>query len=194
MSLEESQQRFEVALEELNQECEKRGALQKAIVCNDYGVFIDFAGVEVNYSNYSLTDHLEEYLNEQEVRHNIYQRVLQNHQLQTKTELRRLNSVWYAFFQRFSGRPQPDEWEKTIDLAMIKVAFDKTLKEGALLGKYFFEEIVVDYTKNRFDDIRLNLVKSTDIIYKNAKDLEAIDVEKLQYFRNKELLWYGSKG
>ena len=54
MDLEEIQSEFEKALAKLNEESEKRGYDQKAVICNDQGVFIEFAGVEVNYSIYSL--------------------------------------------------------------------------------------------------------------------------------------------
>ena len=193
MGLEEIQRRFENALAELNEESEKRGFPQKAIICNEYGVFIDFAGVEINYSLYSLGDNLEDYLTGQAERHESYLRLLQKHKLQTKKELQRCNGGFYTFLQRFS-RPSKDELEQKIERAMVKIAFDKAIKEGASLGNLFFEEIVADHTKTRFDDLRQKLVIATENIYDNAKELEDIDIDWLQYFRNKELLWYGKQG
>ena len=104
-----------------------------------------------------------------------------------------MNSSVAALVQRFS-KPSKKELESLIGLMMAKVAFDKVIKEGALLGRFFFEEIVSDYTKAEFDEQRKKVVNVTGIIYENAKELEAIDIDSLQYFRNKELLWYGAKG
>ncbi|MEK6939218.1 MAG: hypothetical protein AABX31_00675 [Nanoarchaeota archaeon] len=193
MELEPIQQRFELALEEFEQKSAKIGLPQKNIKCNDYGVFINFHGVEVNYSLYSLEHELEDYLSQQAEQHERYKRLLQDHKSQTKKKLKRMNSSVAALVQRFS-KPSKKELESLIGLMMAKVAFDKVIKEGALLGRFFFEEIVSDYTKAEFDEQRKKVVNVTGIIYENAKELEAIDIDSLQYFRNKELLWYGAKG
>lgn len=192
MDLEKIQGQFELALEEFNQASQKRGFLQKTITCNDYGVFINFAGIEVNYSLYSLEDNVEDYLAKQAEKHKSYLRLLQDHRLQTKKELQNFNSPLYSFLQRFS-KPSKEELEKILDQAIVKVAFDNVLKEGGLLGKYFFEDIVVDYTKNKSDEVRQKLVSYTEAIHKNAKELESLDTDILQYFRNKNLLWYGKQ-
>src|SRR3989344_7903409 len=139
MSLEEIQQRFELALEELNQESKKRRIPQKAIICNEQGVVIEFAGVEVSYSTYSLSDNLEDYLGNQAEKHQSYQRLLQTYKRQSKKELQKFNNPFYSFLQRFQ-KPSKEQLEKKIGQYMVKVAFDKAIKEGALLGKYFFEE------------------------------------------------------
>ncbi|MBI4147231.1 hypothetical protein HY494_01115 [Candidatus Woesearchaeota archaeon] len=192
MDLEEIQSQFEKALAELNEESEKRGYEQKAVICNEQGVFIDFAGVELNYSRYSLEDNLEYYLTQQTEKHESYQRVLQNHKLKTKIELRKFNSSWYSFLQRFS-KPQPEGWRDVINRAAVKVAFDRTIKTGALLGKYFFENFAADYTKNKFDDVRKKLVVSTDNIHHIADDIETLDTLRLHYLEHKELIWYGKQ-
>ena len=194
MKLEKIQGQFESALEDFNQASQKRGFLQDKITCNEeHGVFIDFAGVEVNYSLYSLEDNIGDYLTKQAEKHKIYLRLLQDHRLQTKKKLQIFNSSLYLFLQRFS-KPSEEELEKRIDRAIVKVAFDKVLKEGALLGKCFFEEMAADYTKKRFDEVRQKIVDYADSIYENAKELESLDTDKLQYFRNKNLLWHGKHG
>lgn len=191
MSLEELQGNFELALKNFDRISRERGFTPENITCNeDYGVFINFDGVEVNYSHRSLEDNLGDYLAEQVERHKIYLRSLKHHALETQKELRRFNHPAYSFLQRFF-KPRLKELENKLDETTIEVAFDKVLQEGALLGKYFFEEIAVDYTKNRFDERRQRLVTYTKIIHKKAKELESLDKDKLQYFRNKNLLWYG---
>ena len=192
MDLEEIQPQFEKALAELNEESKKRGYDQTAVICNEQGVFIDFASVGVNYSLYSLEDNLEYYLTQQTEKHESYQRVLQNHKLQTKIELRKLNNSFYSFLQRFS-KPQPEEWKKIIDRATVKVAFDRTIKTGALLGKYFFENFAADYTKNKCDEVRQKLVVFTENIHSIANDIETLDTLRLYYFKHKELVWYGKQ-
>ncbi len=193
MDLEEIQSQFEKALAELNAESEKRGYEQKAVICNGQGVFIDFAGVEVNYSIYSLEDNLEYYLTQQTERHTSYERVLQINNLLTRKELRKFNSKLYSFFQRLS-KPQQEDWDNIIGRATVKVAFDKTVKAGALLGKYFFEEVAADYTKKHFDDVRENLVGLTEKIYEHADELETLDTMRLYYFKHQELARHGKQG
>ena len=192
MGLEELQGAFESALEDFNQTSEKRGSPQKSITCNDYGVFIDFAGVEVNYSLYSLEDNVEDYLTTQTEKHKTYLRLLQDHRLQTKRELHLFNSPFYSFKERFSKLSQ-EELEQKLGQTITKIAFDRVLKEGGLLGKYFFQEIAVDYTKHKFDEARQKLVNYAEAIHQNAKELEALDIDRLQYFRNRKLLWYGKQ-
>jgi len=192
MDLEELQGAFESALEDFNQASEKRGSPQKSITCNDYGVFIDFAGVEVNYSLYSLEDNVEDYLTTQTEKHKTYLRLLQDHRLQTKRELHLFNSPFYSFKERFSKLSQ-EELEQKLGQTITKIAFDRVLKEGGLLGKYFFQEIAVDYTKHKFDEARQKLVNYAEAIHQNAKELEALDIDRLQYFRNRKLLWYGKQ-
>lgn len=189
MGLEELQRKFELALEEFNLVSQKRGFSQNSVTCNDYGVFIDFAGVEVNYSLYSLEDNLEDYITKQAERHKIYLRLLKENILLTKKELQIFDNPVYSFVLRFLKPPQ-EELENILDQATIKVAFDKVLQEGALLGKYFFEEIAVTYTKDRFDGLRQNLVIYNEGIHLKAKELESLNMDKLQYFKNKNVLWY----
>lgn len=193
MSLEELQSKFELALEDFNQASQKRGSPQESITCNDYGVFIDFAGVEVNYSLYSLEDNVEDYLAKQTEKHKTYLRMLQDHKSQTKRQLENFNRSLNSFIERFS-KPSKEELEQKIERTIVKIAFDKVLKEGGLLGKYFFEEIAADYTKKKCDEVREKLVSYTESIHQNAKDLESLDIDRLQYFRNKNLLWYGKQG
>ena len=193
MRLEEIQRQFELALEDFNQASEKRGSPQKSITCNDYGVFIDFAGVEVNYSLYSLEDNVEDYLTIQTEKHKTYLRLLQDHRLQTKRELHLFNSSLYPFLERFSKLSE-EELEDKLGLTIAKIAFDKVLKEGGLLGKYFFKEIAVDYTRHKCDEAREKLVNYAEAIHQNAKELESLDIDRLQYFRNRNLLWYGKQG
>lgn len=192
MNLEGIQPQFEKALAELNEESEKRGYDQKAVICNDQGVFIEFAGVGVNYSRYSLEDNLEYYLTQQAEKHESYLRVLQNYKLQTKIELRKFNSSLHSFLQRFA-KPQLEELENIIDRTTVKVAFDRTMKTGALLGNYFFENFAADYTKKKCDDVRQKLVIFTDNIHKIADDIETLDTLKLGYFKDKKLVWYGKQ-
>ncbi|MDO8511128.1 MAG: hypothetical protein Q7S55_03095 [Nanoarchaeota archaeon] len=192
MGLEELQGTFELALEDFNQASQKRGSPQKSITCNDYGIFIDFAGVEVNYSLYSLEDNVEDYLTTQTEKHKTYLRLLQDHRLQTKRELHLFNSSLYSFLERFSKLSQ-EEIEQKLDQTIAKIAFDKVLKEGGLLGKYFFKEIAVDYTKHKCDEARQKLVNYAESIHQNAKELESLDIDRLQYFRNRNLLWYGKQ-
>ena len=118
--------------------------------------------------------------------------MLQYHKLQNKIELRKFNSSWYSFLQRFS-KPQPEEWKNIIDRATVKVAFDRTITTGALLGKYFFENIAADYTKNKLDDVRQKLVGFTENIHNIANDIETLDTLRLYYFKHKELVLYGKQ-
>lgn len=189
MELEIIQERFKTALAEFSQEFLKLGYSQKAIICNDYGVFINFAGAEVNYSHYSLDDNLEHYLKQQEGAHTSFLRVLLEHKLHTKRNLKRSNSSIYTFLQGLA-KPSKEDLEKTIQQGVAKVAFDRTLMEGALLGKYFFEEFVVDYTKNRHDEIQKRIVAMTDNIYLNLTEIKSMDTALLEYLRNRELVWY----
>ena len=107
MNLESIQKRFESALEELNEEYRKRKIAQKAVICNfQHGVFIDFAGVEVNYSLSSLEENVGDYLQKQEDKHQSYLRVLQQHRLNKKKELQRSAQPLRVLFQRFS-KPKP---------------------------------------------------------------------------------------
>jgi len=191
MSHEDHETRFLLALEELNTESEKRGYPQKAIKCNNYGLFINFAGIEVNYSLYSLDDDLEGYFTQQAEKHECYLRVLQIHKLQSKRELQKFSGAFYTFLQRIS-KPSKKDLEETIERGMVKVAFDKVLKEGALLGKYFFEDYVGD--TGNLEPIKEKLINLNQEIYGHAKDLEAIDKERLQYFKNKNLEWYAQQG
>lgn len=200
MGLEEVQERFELALEELNQECEKRKYPQNAIVWNNYGVFINFGGVEVNYSHYSLTDDVEAYFIQQEKKHEAYLRVLQDHRLQMKRDLKSRTNAVASFVQRFSKIP-PAKLEQIINQTIIKVTFDKTLIAGSLLGHYFFEEFAKKYikteleeTKTELEETRQKLMTHLNNIHRNTKALESEDQDRLQYFRNKQLLWYGNKG
>ncbi|GEM_PF-4369461 len=190
MDGEELEERFKATLEEFNGECQKRGRVQEIVTYNDHGVFLNFYGVGVNYSISSLAkEEIQDYLVVQEEAHKIYLRTLQNHRLEMKKELKGFNSFWLSFFQRFS-KSSAVELEEIIGRTKLQVSFDKVLRDGALLGKYFFEEIVVDYTKNNLDEIRQRLIIANQNIYENAQDLLSIDQDRLHYFRHKNHLWY----
>ena len=191
--LDEIRDRFEIALYELDEACQNSGLPQKFITCNDYGIFIDFAGIEVNYSLYSLTDDMPGYLKRQTERHSSYLRSLRNHTFQTRKDLLICNDSLYSFFLERFFKPSQEELEERIARTRIKIAYDKVLKEGALLGKCFFEEIVVDYTTGNgsLEERRRKLIGYTRAIYINAKRLESLDTDKLHYSSNKHLVWYG---
>ncbi|MDP3698396.1 MAG: hypothetical protein Q8R47_02315 [Nanoarchaeota archaeon] len=190
MNKEEIEQLFEIALEEFEQECKKAKYAQKEIMCdNKHGVFINFAGIEVNYSTFALADdNVEYYLHVQEEKHNLYHKVLQEHRLKMRKEWKSFNSVVHSLIQRWT-KPSAPELEKMINQTRMKISFDKVLTEGARLGNYFFREEVgevpaaLQKTKNA-------LITHTENIYENAKDLYSADQDRLQYFRNKYSLWY----
>jgi len=193
MESEEIQARFEIAVEEFNQECQKQKAIQQIIIYNNNGVFIDFQGVTINYSLPCLSkDEIKDYLSAQENAHQICVRLLQEQRSVKKKALRVSNSFLASFLLRLS-RPSAALLEDIIQKTKLEIAFDKALTEGSLLGQYFFKEVASEYTKHAFDDIRQRLVNHAQNMYENAKDLHSIDVDRLQYFRNKKLLWYEGK-
>src|SRR3989344_3663665 len=190
MNGEEIQQLFEVALEEFEQECKKAKYTQKEIMWdNKHGVFINFAGIEVNYSTFALADdNVEYYLHAQEDKHNSYHKVLQEHRLGMRKELKSFNSALYSLIQRWT-KPSASELEKMINQTRLKISFDKVLTEGARLGNYFFREEVGEVPA-ALQKTKEALITNTQNIFENAKDLYSVDQDRLQYFRNKYLLWY----
>jgi len=183
MDLPEIQDRFEQVVAEFVRATEKRGYQQNTVICNEYGVFIDFNGVGVNYSLYSLEDkdNLENYLIQQTEKHHIYGRLLYQHKVQTKKALEKQSSPIHNFLSKFSRAPK-ESLEQRIDAQTVRIIFDQVLKEGGLLGNYFFREIARDYTKyskKKGEELRIMLVHWTETIYKNAEELETLDKEIL---------------
>ena len=101
--------------------------------------------------------------------------------MERKRELWRLNNKIYALFTNPSRLDVKEEIEKT----SLKIVFDQMYKEGALIGKYFFEARRDEGVVTDLKPVLKHLIASTASIYENAKALEAVDVERLQYFKNK---------
>lgn len=210
MNLEEIQKNFELALAELDIECRKNGYVQESVICDEVeGVSITFdslddlkkdkenllqaANVRVNYSNVALMQNAEEYLKEQEEKHRTYQRVLQNHKLEMKKELQMYNSWIFNLLKR-SSRPAQKDLEATIQREQLKLSFDKVFRDGALLGHYFFVEMVGD-VPSALKKTKENLVTLTSNILENTKELYRIDKERLDYLEKRNRSPYGkSKG
>ncbi|HLD39643.1 MAG TPA: hypothetical protein VJB13_00725 [Candidatus Nanoarchaeia archaeon] len=190
MDLEEIQARFELAMAEFEQECKKQGLPQKIVTCNDQGVYIYFPRGELNYSIPGLAKGtIENYFIIQREAHDIFLRSLQDHKLELKKELKSFSKLSTAFFQRLA-RPSAQNLENMIQKTKLQIGFDKVLKEGALLGNYFFEEEAKNYLTPTLKPIQGELISFTQRIHELAKDIESIDIDRLHYFRNKYQLWY----
>lgn len=188
--MDEEERRFLATLAGFNQELKRKEISQEEILQNDeHGVFLTFGGITLNYNLPEFDQNKKEYLVYQAEKHRIFLDVLQNHRLEKKKELWRLNSKIYAIFTN----PSRPELGKEIEKTSLNVSFDEMYKEGALIGKYFFEARLAEGITTELKPMLEGLVDLINSIYENAKALEAADNEKLQYFRNKQSVGYAKK-
>ena len=181
--MDKEEKQFLSALAEFDRNLEGRGMSQEEILQNDdHGVFIRFGGITINYNLPAFDQNKEEYLLEQKGRHQVFLKVLQEHRLERKKELWRLNSKIYALFTN----PQKLELEQEIEKTSLKISFDEMYKEAAGIGKYFFEARRDEGVVTDLKPVLESLIASTTSIYENAKLLGVVDNERLQYFKEKQ--------
>ena len=181
--MDKEERQFLSALAEFNKKFgEKEFTQEEFLQNNQHGVFIRFEGITLNYNLTAFDQSKEEYLLEQKGKHQIFLKVLQEHRLERKKELWRLNSKIYALFTN----PRLSQIGEEIEKTSLKISFDEMYKEAALIGKYFFEARRDEGADTDLKPILENLISSTISMYKNAEALEAVDNERLQYFKEKQ--------
>ena len=133
--IDEEERQFLLTLGLVNQELRKRKFTQDSILCdNDHGVLVSFEGITLNYNLPAFDQNKEQYLQEQEEKHDKYLRKIQNHRLGIKNDLARLTEKDSLLAAKISK----DDIQEKIKETAVKIAFDILYKQSAMLGKYFF--------------------------------------------------------
>lgn len=189
--MDQEEREFLSALAEFNAELEKRGKTQEEIMQNDqHGVFVAFKNITLNYNlpefDQNKKQNNNEYLLVQKQKHQYFLKILQDHRRGRKKELWRLNSRWYAFF----NRPMQEEIKDEIRNVSLDIIFDGMYKKAATIGKYFFETRRDEGVSAELKPILEELIALTASIYENAKVLEGLDKERMQHFKEKLPLGY----
>lgn len=173
--MDKEEQLFMTLLAQFNQKLEKQEITQEDIVQNnDYGVFVTFKGIILNYNLPEFDQNTKEYLIDQAQRHTTFLKVLQEHRMERKRKLHQQKNAKYLVL------PASELQDGIANLPM-QIAFDEMYKEAALIGKYFFQVRKEEGVITDLKPILENLIGLTQSIYINARELEFTDNEWLEY-------------
>ena len=185
--MDQEEREFLSALAEFNAELEKQEKTQEEIIQNDqHGVFVTFKNITINYNLPEFDQNKKEYILEQKQKHQFFLKILQDHRRERKKELWRFNSRIYAFFNSSTH----GEIKEEIENISRDILFDQMYKKAATIGKYFWEARRDEGAAIEVKPILEELIALTASIYENARELETLDKDRLEYFKGKLSLSY----
>src|SRR3989344_1856936 len=180
--MDEQEKHFLEVLAGFNSQLAKIELEQEEILQNQkHGVFLTFEGIALNYNLPEYDQNKKEYQAEQKERNTAFLKVLQDHRMARKREFQRLKDTGYAALTS----PRLGI-EREMKILSLKIAFDEMYKESAGIGKYFFEARRDEKVVTDLKPVLESLIGLTGSIYQNARELELMDREWLQYFTEKQ--------